>query len=194
LQTWDYSSSGIYFLTMHVKTNSVHFGQKISGELQLNDFGRIVADSWLDIPNHYENVELDEWVVMPDHFHGIIVIQERMTEKNGDNIIGTTQVGVIHESPRQNKLRYIESPRPESPQIKKSNPDLIDYRNKRRKMLLSKIIGRFKMVSAKQINLKLHSSGKIWQRDYFEHIVRDNYSLTRIQNYIKTNPERLSDF
>jgi REP element-mobilizing transposase RayT len=60
-------------------------------------------------------------------------------------------------------------------------------------MLLSKIIGRFKMASAKQINLKLHSSGKIWQRDYFEHIVRNKYSLARIRNYIKTNPDKLND-
>jgi putative transposase len=203
LQNWDYTSPGIYFITMRVETNSVHFGQKISGKLKLNDFGKIVAASWLDIPNHYENVELGEWIVMPDHFHGIIVIKENITEKRDKvsrtNSVGAIPVKAIHESPQ---LEEPESPQPNEPespqlislqQIKPSNTDFIEYRNKRRKMLLSKIIGRFKMVSAKHINMKLHSSGRIWQRDYFEHIVRDKYSLARIRNYIKTNPERLSD-
>jgi putative transposase len=168
LQNWDYSSPGIYFVTMRVKKNSVFFCRTSSGKFQLNDLGRIVANSWLDVPNHYENVELDEWVVMPDHFHGLVIIKERITKNNWNETVGKNFVGAIHESPQ--------------------------LRNNRRKMLLSKIIGRFKMVSAKQINLKLHSSGRIWQRDYYEHVVRDKESLTRIRNYIQTNPDKLNAF
>ena len=188
LQNWDYSSPGIYFVTMRVQSNSVYFGQKFSGKLELNDLGKIVAESWMDIINHYENVELDEWIVMPDHFHGIIIIRERTTDKISN--LTTIHVGAIHESPRQQQ-RYNNRRQNHLTQEKKSNITSIEYRNKRRKMLLSKIIGRFKMVSAKQINLHLHSSGKIWQRDYFECIVRNKDSLARIRNYIKSNPDKL---
>ena len=56
-------------------------------------------------------------------------------------------------------------------------------------MLLSKIIGRFKMVSAKQINDLRQSQGSaLWQRNYYEHIVRDEESLNRIRQYITDNP------
>ena len=56
-------------------------------------------------------------------------------------------------------------------------------------MLLSKIIGRFKMVSAKQINDLGQSQGSaLWQRNYYEHIVRDEESLNRIRQYITDNP------
>jgi REP element-mobilizing transposase RayT len=55
-------------------------------------------------------------------------------------------------------------------------------------MLLSKIIGRFKMVSAKQINIMRESSGRLWQRNYYEHIIRDNESFNRIRKYIQDNP------
>ena len=56
-------------------------------------------------------------------------------------------------------------------------------------MLLSKIIGRFKMVSAKQINDLRQSRGRaLWQRNYYEHIVRDTESLNRIRQYILDNP------
>ena len=56
-------------------------------------------------------------------------------------------------------------------------------------MLLSKIIGRFKMVTAKQINGLRESSGSaLWQRNYYEHVIRDDESLKRIRQYIADNP------
>ena len=59
----------------------------------------------------------------------------------------------------------------------------------RRRMLLSKIIGRFKMVTAKQINALRETSGlTVWQRNYYEHVVRDKVSLNRIRQYIADNP------
>ena len=59
----------------------------------------------------------------------------------------------------------------------------------RRRMLLSKILGRFKMVTAKQINALRGSSGQpLWQRNYYEHVIRDDQSLNRIRQYIADNP------
>jgi putative transposase len=59
----------------------------------------------------------------------------------------------------------------------------------RRRMLLAKIVGRLKMVSAKQINTLRGSSGQpLWQRNYYEHIIRDDGSLNRIRQYIADNP------
>jgi len=59
----------------------------------------------------------------------------------------------------------------------------------RRRMLLSKILGRFKMVSAKQINILQATQGKpVWQRNYYEHVIRDDRSLNRIRQYIADNP------
>lgn len=56
-------------------------------------------------------------------------------------------------------------------------------------MLLSKIIGRIKMVTAKQINGLRQSPGiPLWQRNYYEHVVRDDDSLNRIRQYIIDNP------
>lgn len=59
----------------------------------------------------------------------------------------------------------------------------------RRRMLLAKLTGRFKMVSAKQINALRGSSGQpLWQRNYYEHVIRDDGSLNRIRQYISDNP------
>ncbi len=56
-------------------------------------------------------------------------------------------------------------------------------------MLLSKILGRFKMISAKQLNVLRDTPGiPVWQRNYYEHIIRDDESLNRIRQYILDNP------
>jgi REP element-mobilizing transposase RayT len=58
-------------------------------------------------------------------------------------------------------------------------------------MLLPKIIGRFKMNSAKQINQIRNTSGiPVWQRNYYEHIIRNEKSLENIRNYIINNPSK----
>jgi len=76
-------------------------------------------------------------------------------------------VGAIHELPLRDK----------------------DYRIQRRQMLIPKMIGRFKMISAKRINqIRDTSNISAWQRNYYEQIVRDEESLNRMREYIKYNP------
>jgi REP element-mobilizing transposase RayT len=59
----------------------------------------------------------------------------------------------------------------------------------RRKMLLPKVIGYFKMNSAKLINQLQATQGQsVWQKNYYEHIIRDEVSLTKIREYIVNNP------
>lgn len=58
-------------------------------------------------------------------------------------------------------------------------------------MLLPKVVGYFKMNSAKYINQKMLSPGtSLWQRNYYEHIIRNEAELNRIQKYIISNPEK----
>jgi hypothetical protein len=61
--------------------------------------------------------------------------------------------------------------------------------SQRRNMAVPKIIGRFKMLSSKRINELRQSPGaKLWQRNYWEHIVRNETELNRIREYIHNNP------
>ncbi len=59
----------------------------------------------------------------------------------------------------------------------------------RRKMLLPKVVGYFKMNTARRINEILNRSGKaFWQRNYYEHVIRNEKELKRIREYIRNNP------
>jgi hypothetical protein len=76
LKKYDYTQAGVYYVTVCVKDRVCLFGNVINGQMQLNHAGRIVADAWNDLPNHYADVTLDAFVVMPNHVHGVIIITD----------------------------------------------------------------------------------------------------------------------
>ena len=56
---------------------------------------------------------------------------------------------------------------------------------------LSTIVRAVKSASTKQINKLRNSPGQeLWQRNYYEHIIRDEKDLNRIRKYIKNNPAK----
>ncbi|MGM0377476.1 MAG: transposase [Bacteroidota bacterium] len=165
LQGYDYSSPGEYFITICTQNRESLFGDVINGEMVLNDVGIIAREFWNRISERYENVVLDTFIVMPNHVHGIIGIEYHPERDQHP-------VGAIHELP-----------------LRDGNSDSETYRKQRRQMLLSKIIGWYKMNVAKQANILLNNTGnRFWQRNYYEHIIRDDKSLHRIRDYIINNP------
>jgi putative transposase len=153
LAGYDYSSPGLYFVSICTQNRECVFGEIVSQYnheicgMVLNEYGKIVKNRWEWLFRQYRYIELDEYAVMPNHFHGIV------------NIVGdVNNVGDGRDRP----LRGIKP--------------------------LSQLIGAFKTTSSKLI----HQNGLIdfkWQRSYHDRIIRDEYELNRIRNYIKTNPQ-----
>jgi putative transposase len=167
LQNWDYSNSGYYFVTTCVKNRECIFGEIVNDKMILNRNGYIVKQCWRDLPNYYDNCKLDSFIIMPNHIHGIIQIKGykyKSVKKIYDNneIGNVSNVETIHESSLWVKYR--------------------------RKMLLSKIVGKFKMRTSKIINFNNSKIHFQWQKSYYDHIVRDEDDLNRIRNYIQNNP------
>jgi len=163
LSRYDYSGRGAYFVTICTHQKKHMFGEVVEGEMKPSEYGKIITLYWKDLSRRYPIVELDEFVLMPNHIHGII------------RIVGAEPVGAIHELPRQKSARAIH----ESPL------------QKRRKMLLPKIIGYFKMNTAKRINETRNTPAlAVWQRNYYEHVVRNDDELNKTRDYIVTNPLR----
>jgi REP element-mobilizing transposase RayT len=203
LQGYDYSQNGAYFITLCTHNRECLFGQIQNGQMILNEYGKMVEQCWNNLSNHYDNIELDAYVIMPNHFHGIILITDNVD--NVDNVRAIRELPIhelpihelpihelpihelpIHELPRQRKheLPIHELPRQQQKQ----------RQQQRRKMLLPKIVGRFKTNSAKQINQMRNTPGiSVWQRNYYEHIIRDEKSLENIRNYIINNPAKWQD-
>ncbi|MBI2682448.1 MAG: transposase [Acidobacteriales bacterium] len=55
---------------------------------------------------------------------------------------------------------------------------------------LATIIHSWKSYSAKAINRRLHRRGTLWQREYYDHLVRDQDELWQTIRYVLRNPEK----
>jgi putative transposase len=80
LKGWDYSSQGIYFITICTLSRIEFFGQIKDHNIVLSEIGEIASQFWMDIPNHFPNVRIDDFVIMPDHVHGIIFLKSSETK------------------------------------------------------------------------------------------------------------------
>ena len=70
----DYSSPGIYFVTICIERRTCLLGEVLDGEMFHSNAGVVIDSWWHTIPNHFPSVELDAMVVMPNHLHGVLHI------------------------------------------------------------------------------------------------------------------------
>src|SRR3989339_422573 len=95
LKGYDYSQTGFYFITVCVHDKNCLLGEIKDNNVILSEIGNIAHNNWIDIPNHFKNVQLDEFVVMPNHVHGIVII-------DNNNSVGVEHnVRVQHVEPQQ---------------------------------------------------------------------------------------------
>ena len=134
----------------------------------LSDIGNIVSQNWKKINQIRKNISLDEFVIMPNHLHGIIIINYQM------HIVGAPQWGALHI------VRAPQWGAPTKITGTKRNPFW-------KPNSLGSIINQFKSACTKQIYKTGHKHFA-WQRNYYEHIIRNEYELNAIREYIMNNP------
>lgn len=208
LKGYDYSQAGAYFITICTYNRNCIFGEIRDGQMHLNEIGRIVETEWLKTSEIRDNVELDAFVVMPNHLHGTIII----TGKAGtDDAIGANDspnsvdmtVGADRRPPDDDIGLHVGGRAPD--RGIKSNVGA-DRRPpdddiglhvgahgraplRRQPKSIGSIIAGFKSTVTKQINTIRNTPGApVWQRNYYEHIIRNEEAFTRIQQYIIENP------
>jgi putative transposase len=156
LKEYDYSSPGAYFITVVTHRYKCIFGKIIEKEMQMNDLGMIVRDCWINIPEHFMDIEIEPYVIMPNHIHGIITIHEN------------DRRGTIYRAPKTEKYGQ---------PVVGSVPTIM----RTYKAAVSRIARR----ESGMVN--------IWQRNYYEHIIRDRNELQSITQYILANAELWND-
>jgi putative transposase len=176
LQGYDYSSQGLYFVTICTYQRECLFGEIIAGKMELSEVGRVVAEEWQMSSQIRQEIELDVWVIMPNHIHGIVLISNVDVGANGGSPhaglagINRSELPDLHYEKRANShspLRGI-SMKPRS---------------------LSSLMAGFKSATTKRINLLRDAPGMpVWQRNYYEHIIRNKESLRVIREYVRQNP------
>jgi len=170
LRNYDYSQPGAYFVTICTYQKQSWFGEIKNGQIYLNQLGKIVADEWLKTCKIRPNFKLDEWVIMPNHFHGIVIINDYSGD---DQSLGARDAPLdlgARDAPLDLGAR-------DAPLQQKPNS-------------LSSCIAGFKSAVTKRINLlRQNTDPPIWQRNYYESILRDEKYLAVVREYIINNPK-----
>jgi len=172
----DYTSIGTYFVTVCTMDRQHLFGRVDDGAMILNEAGESAAACWQNIPAHFPHARLDEWVVMPNHVHGIIDVTATPDFPAAPDAGATsTGVGAKNFSP----LHRISPLHRMSP-IGTSSPTGTTR-------TIGSMVRGFKIGVTNWF--RQHSFGcEIWQRNYWEHLVRTDDELERIRVYIADNP------
>ncbi|MCH7681286.1 transposase [candidate division KSB1 bacterium] len=101
LKNYDYSQNGYYFVTICTKNREEYFGQINDDEMILSQYGKIAKQSWLEIPEHFEDIRVDEHVIMPNHIHGIVIIE------SDDEPVGNRHACSLPEERQYQKLPIV---------------------------------------------------------------------------------------
>ncbi|MCI0527389.1 MAG: hypothetical protein L0Y56_08085 [Nitrospira sp.] len=159
LKGYDYAQAGAYFLTICAQNRECLFGDVVDGMMQLSQFGRVVEGEWLRTVTVRPNIKLDVFVIMPNHFHGIIVLTDIIQAVHREGVGATRRV-----APTKHPTGPISGS-------------------------VGAIVGQFKSITSKRTNEMRNTPGiPVWQRNYYEHIIRNEQDLSQIREYILNNP------
>ena len=195
LKGYDYSRAGLYFITICCDERLCRFGKIETGKMILNEYGMIAYNEWSKLPERFPNFELDVFQIMPNHIHGIIMMTDvgatlavaqnefTPTEKGQPQGIAPTIAPTVSPT-----ISPIENGQPQgiAPTIAATiSPTVPD------------IVGAYKSLVFNGC-LKIYKSknemmGKLWQRNYYEHIIRNEQAYQNISAYIINNPVKWTE-
>lgn len=183
LRDYDYRSCGAYFVTVCTFQREPLFGTIEGGEVRLTEAGRVLKRVWARCVNSGALPQPHLFVVMPNHVHGIVWLTgHRSNVRTPD--VGARRPPCPPWTPTSN--------RPTGPN---THPALVDASPLQRSGALSHSlgarIGAFKSQAAHAINALRETPGTpVWQRNYYERIIRNEDELARIRQYILDNPAK----
>jgi len=135
------------------------YGAIIEDHIQLNAAGSMVESWWRELAGKFPIVQTDEYIVMPNHFHGIVNV--------GAALCGRPN---IDASDKQSEQPHGVAP------------------------TLGDVVNWFKTMTTNQYIRGVKREdwppfyGKLWQRNYYEHIIRTEEELNHLRQYISDNP------
>jgi REP element-mobilizing transposase RayT len=182
LKEYDYSTPGYYFVTICIHDRRCLFGEISDKGMVMNDAGRMVERWFREIDNKYLYVEIDEYTVMPNHFHGIIQIV-------GADLCVRPETPCSSEPDLENHTNINKNKK----QGRHAGLPLQDIYNH---PSIPEIVQWFKTMTTndyikgvKQNNWQPFND-KLWQRNYYEHVIRNEIDLSEIKEYIVNNQKK----
>jgi putative transposase len=183
-----------YFVTVCTQDGALRFGSVVDGEMRLNDAGNAVRAEWDGLAERFRAVQFDAFVVMPNHVHGIFIVDV------GAGLVPALDSGLV--------------PALDSGLVPALDPDAtttddgctmgegvtmgIGATTRFAPTSVADVVGAFKSLTTVAYIRGVRTFGwprfrdRLWQRNYYERVIRDGDALNRMREYIARNPERWS--
>jgi len=203
LKNYDYSGKGAYFVTLCVQERICLYGEVVGGDMVLNPAGRKVAEIWRQLPARFPKVALDQYIVMPNHFHGIVVVHDCRGEpcvrpscgKRGHCFQGSKfSHRDLADIKEKNDQKRIGEQMRKGDQNRKGDHKDRPYGTDENS--LGRVIQAFKSLTTHAYIEGVNCQGwppfpgRLWQRNYFERVLRGQAELDAARRYILENPSR----
>ena len=157
---------GVFRHRLHA-SQGVYFGEVVDDAMRLNAYGEMIRSTWREIPSYYQGIGTDAFVVMPNHVHGIIFIES---------------VGAIPRGRPKEMKKDVHSV---SWQAQGPVPTTLG---------LSEVIKRFKTMTMHRYRKGVIDGlwepydQRLWQRGFYNHIIRNDSGLDAVRGYVRDNP------
>ena len=163
MKGYDYSLEGAFFVTIATSQRVCLFGTVDTGKIVLNTYGKIAFEQWVQLKQRFLPCEFPKFIIMPNHVHGIIQIVRGAGEESQMN-----QVQIHPQRPYDYPHIAVGS--------------------------LGVIIRAYKASVTFLINaIRGFTNPPIWQRNYHDHIIRNEREYKSIWDYIEANPDAWMD-
>ena len=194
LKSYNYSQSGMYFITICCQNHTCLFGKITDSEMILNDAGKMIEKWCAELSHKFPDIMLDPYIIMPNHFHAIIV-------NNGDD---STTVGAdLRVCPDEKRVcpnelgkrgENMSGEHRDEYEHRGEHTGESEYKGEHTGSPLHAVVQWFKTMTTNEYIRGVKTLGwqpfdkKLWQRNYWEHIIRNEQSYQNITNYIINNP------
>ncbi len=201
LRGYDYSQANPYFVTLCTQQKLCLFGEVVDGEMHLNDAGLMVEEWWNELGHKFPRTLTASFRIMLNHLHAVFVILESGLDMAALFGIGFDDLdfdkteeneGIVSSLAR---VRIVQGGHA-GPPLQKVDADAVAHAGPPARSRLGHMMQWFKTMTTNAYIRGVRNSdwqpfpGKLWQRDYYEHNLRDEESLNRIREYIRDNPAR----
>ena len=195
LKGYDYSQAGLYFVTICCQNRTYLFGEIINREMMLNDAGQMIEKWYCELENKFLDIKCREMIVMPNHIHFII---------QNDPSVGTD----LRVCPSNEPVpcRPIVPERPVVPVAPNEHANTMGEHTLGENTLgehvgspLHRVMQWFKTMTTNEYIRGVKNNnwqsfdGKLWQRNYYEHIIRNDNAYQKISEYIINNPSKWTE-
>ena len=217
LKGYDYTHVGAYFVSIVTQGRLCLFGEIVGKEMRLNEAGEMVCGFWKALPQRFPAIKIDVFVVMPNHLHGIVVIKPNRATTRVDPTNQKPDRGVENAPNTPNRattaVDHTKSTNVGAGLVSARNTNSIKHRATTRvapteimagemaapstdRFALGNIIGAYKSLTTVEYTRGVKQMKwspfhkRLWQRNYYEHVVRHDESLRQLQQYILDNPDQ----